>query len=218
MPDQFSAENLLCMRGERIVFTDLGFTLDSGGALVLRGPNGSGKSSLIRLMAGLGRPVEGALRWNGDDIRNDFADHRTRTVYVGHADGIKPALTLRENLAFWAGLGDADGGNRVQDAIDRMALSRLADVPGRFLSAGEKRRLALARLLVRAAPLWLLDEPTVGLDSGAQDIFETVLAEQCAGGGMVVLSTHTPIRLATAQDLQLDDFAVARMHLDMAGA
>jgi heme exporter protein A len=216
MTDQFSAEDLLCIRGERIVFTNLEFKLDGGGAMVLRGPNGSGKSSLLRLMAGLGRPVEGALRWNGDDVRNDFTAHRARSVYVGHSDGVKTALTVRENLAFWAGLGH--NGNRMQDAIDRMALSALADVAGRFLSAGEKRRLALARLLVRNAPLWLLDEPTVGLDSGAQDIFESLLADHCAGGGMVVLSTHTPIRLEPAQEVRLGDFAVARMNLEAAGA
>ncbi len=216
MPDQFSAEDLLCIRGERIVFTDLGFTLDGGGAMVLRGPNGSGKSSLLRLMAGLGRPVEGVLRWNGDDIRDDFTAHRARSVYVGHADGVKPALTLRENLAFWAGLGD--GASRVQDAIDRMGLTALADVAGRFLSAGEKRRLALARLLVRDVPLWLLDEPTVGLDSGSQDIFESLLSDHCAGGGMVAISTHTPIRLEPAQEMQLGDFAVARTDLEAASA
>lgn len=216
MPDQFSAKDLLCIRGERIVFTDLGFTLDGGGAMILRGPNGSGKSSLLRLMAGLGRPVEGMLRWNGNDIRTDLTAHRARSVYVGHADGVKSALTVRENLAFWAGLGD--GGSRVQDAIDRMGLSALADVAGRFLSAGEKRRLALARLLVRDAPLWLLDEPTVGLDSGALDIFESLLAGHCASGGMVAVSTHTPIRLAPAQEIQLGDFTVARMNLEAAGA
>lgn len=216
MPDQFSAENLLCIRGERIVFTGLGFTLDSGGAMVLRGPNGSGKSSLLRLMAGLGRPVEGVLRWNGDDIRDEFTAHRARIAYVGHADGVKPALSVRENLAFWAGLGD--GGNRVPDAIERMGLSALADVAGRFLSAGEKRRLALARLLVRDAPLWLLDEPTVGLDSGALDIFESLLSDHCAGGGMAAVSTHTPIRVEPAHEMQLGDFAVARMDLEAAGA
>lgn len=216
MPDQFSAEDLLCIRGERIVFTDLGFTLDGGGAMVLRGPNGSGKSSLLRLMAGLGRPVEGVLRWNGDDIRDDFTAHRARSVYVGHADGVKSALTVRENLAFWAGLGDGRG--RVQDAIDRMGLSALADIAGRFLSAGEKRRLALARLLVRDAPLWLLDEPTVGLDSGAQELFESLLADHCAGGGMVAMSTHTPIRLEPVQEMKLADFAVARINLEAANA
>lgn len=214
MPDQFSAEDLLCIRGERIVFTDLGFTLDGGGAMVLRGPNGSGKSSLLRLMAGLGRPVEGVLRWNGDDIRDDFTAHRARSVYVGHADGVKSALTVRENLAFWAGLGD--GGDRVQGAIDRMGLSALADIAGRFLSAGEKRRLALARLLVRDASLWLLDEPTVGLDSAAQAVFENLLADHCTGGGMVAVSTHTPIRLEPVQEMKLADFAVARMNLEAA--
>lgn len=216
MPDQFSAEDLLCIRGERIVFTDLGFTLDGGGALVLRGPNGSGKSSLLRLLAGLGRAVEGTLRWNGADVQDDRAAHRARSVYVGHADGVKTALTVRENLTFWAGLGN--DGSRVPAAIDRMGLAALTDIAGRFLSAGEKRRLALARLLVRDAPLWLLDEPTVGLDSTAQTVFEDLLAAHCAGGGMVVLSTHTPIRLEAAQEVELGDFAVARTNPEAAGA
>ena len=145
----FAAIDLACRRGERMVFTNLSFELPPGQALVLRGPNGSGKSSLLRLMAGLGRPERGKLSWQGLDIADDPAAHRARLHFIGHLDGIKPALNVSETLTFWAGMRDRSVS--VPAALDHFRLGRLATVPCRFLSAGERKRLALARLIASPA-------------------------------------------------------------------
>lgn len=207
MPDCFTGQDLSCIRGERLVFSGLSFRLSAGGALRLRGPNGSGKSSLLRLAAGLARPSAGLIAWNGGDVAADRSGHRARLAYVGHADAVKPALTAAENLAFWAGLR---GGGDVQDALHRLGLGGHAHVAGRFLSSGERRRLALALLAACRAALWLLDEPAVGLDSASVAVLEAMIAEHRRGGGMVALSTHTEMNLGRAETLDLADFAVAR--------
>ena len=214
MPDCLSGEDLSCIRGERLVFTKLAFRLEEGGALVLRGPNGSGKSSLLRLMAGLGRPTAGALLWNGASILQDKAAHRTRTAYVGHSDAIKPALTVAENLKFWTGMHGIDGD--VPAALARLGLEQHAQVSGRYLSSGERRRLALATLAAVPSDLWLLDEPTVGLDATSQSALEGLLADHRSRGGMVVLSTHVDLRLDDAQTLDLGAYAVSRDTVDEA--
>ncbi|WP_299440023.1 heme ABC exporter ATP-binding protein CcmA [uncultured Rhodospira sp.] len=211
---RFSGQGLVCIRGERIVFAQLDFALAPGEALLLLGPNGSGKSSLLRLMAGLLRPAAGALAWNDGPVRADPEGHHARVRYVGHTDTIKPVLTARENLAFWAKVCAADGETRadldarVDAALGRLDLTRLADVPGRMLSAGQKRRLNLARLLAAPAPLWLMDEPTTALDKGSVATLEGIMAEHRAGGGMIALSTHLDVNLPAARVLNLDDFAV----------
>jgi heme exporter protein A len=208
MPDCLSGEDLSCIRGERLVFTKLSFRLGEGGALVLRGPNGSGKSSLLRLMGGLGRPTVGAILWNGASIQQDKTAHRARTAYVGHADAIKPALTVAENLKFWTGMHGIDG--NVSAALARLGLERHAHVSGRYLSSGERRRLALATLAAVPADLWLLDEPTVGLDATSQTALEGLLEDHRSRGGMVVLSTHVDLRLDDARTLDLGAYAVGR--------
>jgi heme exporter protein A len=207
MPDCLTGQDLSCIRGERLVFARLSFRLEAGGALVLRGPNGSGKSSLLRLIAGLARPATGVIAWNGADVTADRAAHRARIAYVGHADAVKPALTTAENLAFWTGLrGDGD----VAAGLARLGLARHALVAARFLSSGERRRLALAQLAASKAELWLLDEPTVGLDTASLSAFETLIAEHRRNGGMVALSTHTEIALGEADTVDLGAFAVTR--------
>jgi heme exporter protein A len=211
MPDCLTGRDLSCIRGERLVFAGLSFRLEAGGALVLRGPNGSGKSSLLRLVAGLARPAAGTVAWNGDDVATDRAAHCARLAYVGHADAVKPALTVAENLAFWAGLR---GGGDVPGALARLGLDRHAQVPGRFLSSGERRRLALAQLAVCPAKLWLLDEPAVGLDHAAQATLEEMVAAHRKGGGMAALSTHTEMALDAADTLDLAAFALARPALE----
>lgn len=215
MPDSFSGQDLSCVRGERLVFAGLSFRLGSGGLLLLRGPNGSGKSSLLRLAAGLARPSTGVISWNGDDIASDRALHRARLVYVGHADAVKPALTAAENLAFWAGLR---GGGDVAGGLRRLGLGALAQVPARYLSSGEKRRLALAPLAASPADLWLLDEPAVGLDAASVALLESLIAEHRKAGGMVALSTHTEMALGGAETLDLAAFAVARAAPEPAAA
>jgi heme exporter protein A len=193
------AEGLAAFRGERLVFRDLDFTVAAGGALVLTGPNGSGKSTLLRLLAGLVRPIAGRLLWNGEDALTDLPFHALRVSYLGHLDAVKPGLTVGENLRFAARTGRGS----VQDALEKLGLGDLADVPARFLSAGQKRRVALARLELSAAPLWLLDEPTVGLDAASQQLVGTVLREHRARGGIVVVATHVPLPLEDAAELRL---------------
>ncbi len=203
----FAGSELTCLRGDRLVFTGLDFSLAPGGALVLLGPNGSGKSSLLRVMAGLLKPIRGALRWDGADVAEEPDAHRAKVQYVGHLDAVKPVLTASENLAFWAALGGAaDPAGNARTALDRLGVPHIAAVPGRYLSAGQKRRLNLARLLAAPKPLWLLDEPTVALDRSAIALFEGLIAEHRAGGGMVVLSTHTDIATPGGAELHLDDF------------
>ena len=208
---KFSAKDLACVRGGRVVFAGLGFCLAAGGALVLLGPNGSGKSSLLRVLAGLLKPAYGALMWNGEAIREDPEAHAARTHYLGHHDAVKPVLSVAENLRFWAHLHDPHAeraGRAVDNALDRFGLARLATIPGKMLSAGQKRRTNLARLLAAPSPLWLLDEPTTALDKASIKALEQVLAEHRANGGMVVLSTHADIVMPGAAALHLDQFAV----------
>lgn len=206
---EFAGEDLLCIRGERIVFADLTFSLGPGEALLLLGPNGSGKSSLLRLMAGLLNPAAGRLTWAGVPVTDDPEAHGGRSRYIGHHDAIKPVLTVHENVAFWARLWSGDGSrDTVLKALDAFTIGHLLEVPGRWLSAGQKRRVNLSRLLAAPAPLWLLDEPTTALDRATVALMEDLLAAHRARGGMVVLSTHTDVALPGAKVLQMDDFAV----------
>ena len=193
------AEALAAFRGERLVFRDLSFRVPAGGALVLAGPNGSGKSTLLRVLAGLGRAEAGRLLWAGEDALADRTAHAARVAYVGHLDAVKPGLTVTENLRFAVRLA----GGAIGDALRAFALEGLAELPARMLSAGQKRRLALARLVLSAAPLWLLDEPTLGLDVASVERFGAVLAAHLAGGGMVIAATHLPLPLADAAELRL---------------
>lgn len=188
---QFTGTDLVCFRGERTVFAGLGFALAPSGALMLRGPNGSGKSSLLRLMAGLGRPLEGAIAWDNESISEDAEGHNQRIHYIGHADPVKPVLTVTENLMFWTALRNQNGpGEAITGALNRLGIGHLADVPGRFLSAGQKRRVNLARILAAPAPLWLLDEPHTALDQAAMKSLDDAIAEHLSGGGMVAISSH----------------------------
>jgi heme exporter protein A len=204
------AEGLACRRGERLIFAGLSFRLPAGGALVLTGSNGSGKTSLLRLVAGLFPPASGRLAWGPRSVGTDLAAHRASLHYVGHQDGIKGALTPRETLGFWAALRGSPTSRSapaIERALDALALDELADWPCRWLSAGQRRRLALARLLVAPAPLWLLDEPMSALDADGRDRLERAIAGHRASGGRVLLSTHLPLALDAAGSLVLDRFS-----------
>lgn len=194
-----TAENVAVFRGERLVFRDLGFRVPAGGALVLAGPNGSGKSTLLRLLAGLVRPAAGTVLWDNADALADLAAHGRRVAYLGHQDAVKPGLTVTENLRFAATVS----GRPIEAALTALGLHPLADLPARMLSAGQKRRLALSRLMLSVAPLWLLDEPTLGLDTGSIERFGVLLAAHRAAGGLVVAATHVPLPLPDAADLRL---------------
>jgi heme exporter protein A len=200
----FQGSGLACRRGEIPVFAELGFDVEAGGALWLAGANGSGKSSLLRLMAGLLEPVEGAITWDGEAIAADREAHRTRLRYLGHLDAVKPHLTVAENLRFWAeywGVPTA----QAMPALERMGLAQLRDAAGRRLSAGQRRRLALARLLLAPAALWLLDEPTAALDSDGVALFTALIAECRAAGGIVVFSSHDLLSVPDLQQLTLEN-------------
>tara|TARA_R110002124_G_scaffold93072_4_gene236410 strand:- start:2935 stop:3588 length:654 start_codon:yes stop_codon:yes gene_type:complete len=205
--NRFEGTSLDCLRSARPVFRGLAFQIESGGALVLTGPNGSGKSSLLRLMAGLLPPAAGTLAWNGAAVTEDPDAHRGRLRYLGHLDAVKPALTAWENLAFWAGLMGADPDAAVAPALDALGIGPLSDLPARFLSAGQKRRLNLARLALAPSALWLLDEPATALDAETLDRLRGLIQRHRDGGGMAVVSTHSDLGLTDAASLDLASFA-----------
>lgn len=202
-----SAHALACRRGERLVFTGVDFRLNGGGALLVVGPNGAGKSSLLRVLAGLLRPFAGAVLWNGLDIARDPAEHRSRVAFLGHQDAVKAALTVGEELIFWTAV-DGGGAAATPAALAAMDLARLVDFPCRRLSAGQKRRLAIARVLARVrAPIWLLDEPTNGLDAEARKRLFRALAAHREGGGLIIAASHENLDLPEAAILDLRPFA-----------
>ncbi|MFZ1414305.1 MAG: heme ABC exporter ATP-binding protein CcmA [Defluviicoccus sp.] len=202
----FTGAGLACERGGRRVFHGLSFTVAAGEALVLVGRNGCGKSSLLRLMAGLGRPAEGLLAWSGVAIADDSEAHHRRLHLIGHQDAIKPALTVKENLGFWARYqgGGRGATARIDDALRAFALDRLAELPARYLSQGQRRRLGLCRLLASQAQLWLLDEPRAGLDRAANESLDAVLARHRAAGGIAVVVLHAEDHPPAARVLDFD--------------
>lgn len=195
---EFSFDNLTLERAERLVAEGLSARVRSGEVLLLTGPNGSGKSSLLRALAGLTLPAKGRIAWDGADIRTDADAHRARLCFLGHQDAVKPGLTTEENLRFWA---DAAGGD-ARAALAVFNLAGLADRPARFLSAGQRRRLALSRLALRRRDLWLLDEPTTALDADSRAAFLGLLQQHLRQGGMAVIATHEDLGVA-AQRLAL---------------
>lgn len=209
----FEGQNLTCVRGERRVFESLSFTLAAGEALILSGPNGSGKSSLLRLCAGLLKPADGRLLRDGGDVAKDPDQHRASLHYAGHANALKPVLTVYENLHFWASLYGEEAG--VAAAIEAFDLTPLADLPARYLSSGQQHRTALARLVAIKQELWLLDEPAVGLDANAVAMLTKLIAAHRVEGGMVMVSTHTDLGLQAAKTLHLDNFAPVFTEADM---
>jgi heme exporter protein A len=186
-------EQASCFRGDRLVLDRISFGVPAGGALLLLGPNGAGKSTLLRVLAGLKRLDAGRVTFDGSD------DLAGQVAFLGHQDAIKPGLTALENLAFAARIG---GGDPVA-ALQGAGLAPLASLPARMLSAGQKRRLALARLALLNAPLWLLDEPTLGLDTASVERFGQVLAAHRQAGGVLVAATHLPLPLQAAATLTL---------------
>lgn len=188
-----TVKGLDCVRGERRVFTGVALAVNPGRALLLSGANGSGKSSLLRILAGLLQPAAGTLAWEGEDIATDSEAHRRRIAYVGHADPIKPGLTVSENLDFWAQLYGLEP--EIEPALYQFGIEQLADLPARYLSAGQRRRLTLARLAVgqnspAGPPLWLLDEPAAGLDPGAVAMLANTILAHLANEGVAVIASH----------------------------
>jgi len=191
------ADNIACVRGGRQVFAGVSFSVAAGDALVVSGPNGAGKSSLLRMIAGLVRLAAGRLALQ----HGSEASIGEQAHYLGHVDAVKPALTVQENLRFWAGyLG---GKGDVGGALDTLGLGRLGDLPAGCLSAGQKRRLSIARLVAVERPIWLLDEPASALDSNAQTTLAELMHAHLRNGGMIVAASHGPIGLDNPRTLQL---------------
>ncbi|MGP1394122.1 MAG: heme ABC exporter ATP-binding protein CcmA [Inquilinaceae bacterium] len=200
-----AGHGLACRRGGRTVFNRLSFRVEPGGALILTGPNGSGKSSLLRLLAGFLAPAAGTIDW----LCGPEADGEPPAIgYVGHRDGVKAGLTALEDVAFWAALSDGrEARARALLALEALGIGALAHIPGRYLSAGQRRRVALSRLLAAPSRLWLLDEPTAGLDEPSTARLEDAMARHRGRGGAVILATHVPVRLDHADTLDIGAYA-----------
>jgi heme exporter protein A len=180
------SKNLTGIRGGRVLFRDLSFRVEAGRALCVEGANGAGKTSLLRMLAGFLAPASGTIRF-GD--AGDGEERGKRVGWLGHHDAVKPQMSVRETLAFFARLYDGEMG----DALDAVGLARLADLPGQYLSAGQKKRVALARLKISGRPLWLMDEPLASLDAAGKRIAADLVTAHCAGGGIAVIATHEPL-------------------------
>ncbi len=192
------AENLAVARGGETLVSNVSFSLAEGEALVVTGPNGSGKSTLLRTIAGLLPVADGAIRLEGANETIADCSH-----YLGHLNAMKPALSVRENLAFWQSfLGEPH--LSVPGALEMVGLEETADLPFGYLSTGQRRRVAIARLLVSDRPVWLLDEPTAGLDAGSETGFGELMAAHLADGGIIVAATHQPLGLENAAQLALE--------------
>jgi heme exporter protein A len=194
---QLKGDNLACGRGGREVFAGLNFSLSGGEALLVTGRNGAGKSSLLRLIAGLVRPSAGQLALDGGESEATIAE---QAHYLGHQDAVKPSLTVGENLQFWT---QFLGGGDIEPALEAVDLGPLTDLPAAYLSAGQRRRLSIARLAAVTRPLWLLDEPTSALDAPSQARLTALMRSHLAGGGMIVAAAHGPIGIERARELKL---------------
>ncbi|WP_456743781.1 heme ABC exporter ATP-binding protein CcmA [Bradyrhizobium sp. USDA 4354] len=192
---RLAGHGLRCVRGGREVFAGLDFAANSGEALAVTGRNGSGKTSLLRLIAGLLVPAGGTIALDGGDGELTLAE---QCHYLGHRDALKPALSVAENLSFWA---DFLGGERFEatDSLAKVGLDHAIHLPAAFLSAGQRRRLSLARLLTVRRPVWLLDEPTTALDVAGQDMFGSLMREHLAAGGIIIAATHAPLGIESRE-------------------
>lgn len=194
MISSLTAENLACARGDRKLFENLSFRVTAGQALAVEGANGAGKTSLLRLIAGFLTPAAGRLIVQDVGGAIDDAEERGKRIgWLGHQDGLKPQLTVAEQLDFFVRLYQGASNAAV---LEQVGLARQADLPCRYLSAGQKRRLALARLLVSGRPIWLLDEPFAALDTAGQVLVAQLMARHCGAGGIIIAATHEPLGLS----------------------
>lgn len=198
-------EQLECRRGDRRLFADLSLRIKGGTLLHVRGRNGSGKTTLLRALCGLFTPDSGRILWRGEPIRELAEDFRRDLLYFGHLNGIKQDLTGIENLRVAATLaGNPPDEGRLWEALKRLGLLGFEDLPTRMLSQGQKKRVALARLVLSRAPLWVLDEPFTALDVDAVALLQELIANHVAGGGLAVLTTHQEVALTSGQVARLD--------------
>ena len=195
---RLSGRGLRCVRGGREVFAGLDFDAEGGEALAVVGPNGAGKTSLLRLIAGLLAMEGGSVELSGGDAELTLPE---QAHYLGHRDAMKPALTVTENLIFWAEFFGGTPGDPAE-AIAAMGLSHAAELPAGFLSAGQRRRLSIARLLAVQRPIWLLDEPTSALDLASQRVFAGLMTAHLGRGGLIIAATHAPLGIE-ARELRI---------------
>jgi heme exporter protein A len=203
------AANLAARRGEDLIFEGLSFLLESGEALVLTGKNGSGKSTLLRVVAGLLRPERGSVTFTDSQGRTDGTVSEV-SHYLGHRNAMKSELTVEENLTFWRRyLGDTGGISAIsiEDAAEAVGLPGITHLPFGYLSAGQQRRFAFAKLLVAYRPVWILDEPTAALDASADALFAGLIEAHRHKGGIVIAATHQPLGLADARELRMTGFS-----------
>jgi heme exporter protein A len=197
---RLSAVDLACHRGGRDVFAGVSFTIGAGEALTISGRNGAGKSSLLRAVIGLLRLAQGRLTLDGGDPELTIAE---QAHYLGHQDALKPSLSVAENLRFWAGFLGAPS-SAIDEPLDAVGLGGLAALPAAYLSAGQRRRLSIARLVAIKRPIWLLDEPTSTLDAAAQQRLAGLMQAHLGTGGLILAATHGSIGLEKTQELRLD--------------
>jgi heme exporter protein A len=191
------AINLGCVRGDRLLFEGLSFSLDRGEVVELRGANGAGKTSLLRILAGLASPAEGEIRWDGKSIRSLGEEYSGTVAYLAHQNGVKDELSAIENLRITSGVaGNPLDRSRARMILEQVGLTRQQNLPARALSAGQRRRVALARLLASAAVLWILDEVLTSLDETAVKLSRQFIADHLAKGGMAIIATHQDLNLA----------------------
>lgn len=208
---RLSATDLACRRGERDVFAGVSFSVASGESLTIRGRNGAGKSSLLRMMAGLVRVAGGQLSLEGGDPELTLGE---QAHYLGHLDALKLSLSVEENLRFWSAFLGAAASD-LREPLRAVGLDTLSELPAAYLSAGQRRRLSIARLLTVKRPLWLLDEPTSTLDAAAQVRLGEIMQVHLAGGGIILAATHGPLQLDGARELNLDGVSAPRAAMEM---
>ena len=199
-----SAVGLACFRGDRQQFRDLDLKVDAGQALQVRGPNGCGKTTLPRILCGLTRPEDGTIRWRGRVLRSHDPDYLRDLRYIGHNDGVKLVLTPRENLRIAMALDTGADEAELESALARLDLAQFMDVPCRSLSAGQRRRVGLARLTLGGGRLWLLDEPFTALDRSGIEAVRALIEAHLDGDGCAVLTSHQPINLDAGRSASID--------------
>jgi heme exporter protein A len=195
-----AVENLVVDRGARRIVDGLSFAVEAGEALVLVGPNGAGKTTVIRTVAGLIGAAGGTIALEGGDPERELP---AQAHYIGHLNALKPSLTVEENLRFWAEYLGAGTQASIDEALLAFDLEPLAAIPAGYLSAGQKRRACLARLIATPRPLWLLDEPTVSLDAASVKLLANCVGQHLAGGGLVLAATHIPLGLASERRFEI---------------